>query len=156
MKKFIILIIVIFAVQQIYAQDVAPTEKQGFIIIYAGKSYDATKKVALEAQKNLEYKLDLRNLEPNKEIGLSFPEDECSGYGYEFPANMQRGVPETGNFISVEYTNMYDGFTPGYYIVVVANYKKENAELNESLKFVKKYYKTAYIKYTDIYIGCMH
>jgi len=143
---------------QLSAQEGEFSQNQevGFIIIHATKNYEVSKRVAQEASKHLGYKLDLAGLEYNEDIGLSISEEDCEQAGFEYPAYIQRGRLGDNKFISVEYTDIYPNFTPGYYIVVVANYIKGDEKINETLKFVKKHYTNAYIKYTDIYMGCLH
>ncbi len=141
----------------IKAQEFDQTQKTGFIIISASKNYKASKKIAEEASKKLGYKLDLRGLQPNKEIGLSFSKEECEDAGFDFPIFVQRGRGGMGyKFVSVEYTDHYKGFSKGFYIVVVASFPKDSPKLKTSLKHVKKFYKQAYVKYADIYMGCIH
>jgi len=156
MKKISILVLMLFVILQLTAQEEAQTEKKGFLIIHASKNYELAKRVATEANKHLGYKIDYRGLEYNKELGLSIPKTECEEHGFEFPTYVQRGRGDDGNFISVEYTTNYEGFTPGLYIVVVASYTKGKKEINETQTFVKKHYETAYFKYIDVYVGCMH
>ena len=156
MKKISILVIIFFAFSQINAQEESQTEKKGFLIVSAGKNYKAMKKLAEKVSTQLNYKLDLREHESNENIGLTLSKEDCEKQGFEFPSYIQRGRSDDGNFVSIEYTDAYEGFTPGYYILVVSSYTKGNAELKKSLNFVKKYHKTAYIKYADIYVGCMH
>ena len=114
------------------------------------------KKLAEIASKQLDYKLNLRELLPNKTTGLTVSEEVCKQHEIDYPTYDSRGRWDDGNYISIEYTNAYQGFTPGYYIIVVSSFGKENPELTLSLEKVKKHYKTAYIKYADIYMGCMH
>jgi len=156
MKNLAFFIIIFFSFSGIYAQETADVIKKGFIIIHASKDYNLAKRVAEEASKHLKYEINYRDLEYNKFLGLSLPKSVCDSNGFEYPAYIQRGRGNNGNFISVEYTNAYNNFTLGYYIVVVASYEKGNSKLKETLKFVKKHYESAYIKYTDIYMGCIH
>lgn len=156
MKKIITLFFIFFTISQLSAQDMSQTEKKGFLIIHASKNYELAKKVANEAHKLLGYKIDFRGHEYNKTLGLSISKKECEKNGFEYPTYIQRGRANDGNFISVEYTSNYNGFTPGLYIVVVASYTKGKKEIAETLKFVKQHYKTAYFKYIDVYVGCMH
>ncbi len=151
--------IAISSVGQLFAQDdteYSQTEKKGFVIVAAGKNYNAIIKQAQSVSEKLNYKLDLRDLIQNDSIGLSFPKDSCEEHGFEYPAYIPRGRWDDGKYVSVEYTDAYTGFTPGYYIIVAASYSKDNAELKKALNFVKPYYKTAYIKYADVYMGCLH
>ncbi len=160
MKKTIIFIVILLSFSSIMKSQESEYPgmfvKTGFIIISASKNYDAAKKSAEQASKKLKYKLDLRGLQYNSEIGLSMSKEECEGAGFEFPTNVQRGRENENLFVSVEYTDMYKGFSKGLYIVVVATYPKNDANLKPTLNYVKKYFKHAYIKYADIYLGCIH
>ncbi len=157
MKKIAILTLILFSSIMMKSQDFSDMiQKTGFIIISASKNYDAAKKTAQQASKKLNYKLDFRELQANADIGLSFSKEVCEEAGFEFPANVQRGRSSDGKFVSVEYTDMYKGFSKGLYIVVVANYTKNDPKLKSTLNEVKKHFKHAYIKYADIYMGCIH
>lgn len=150
------LIFASFFMLNIQAQDDSQLQKKGFVIIAAGKNYESLKTMAQNASDKLGYKLNLRGLQANEQTGLSFEQTECENQGFEFPTYVPRGRFDDGLYVSIEHTDAYEGFTPDYYILVVASYEKGNVELKNSLEFVKQYYKTAYIKYADVYIGCMH
>ncbi len=138
-------------------QEYNDTQKKGFLIISASKNYKASKKLAEIASKKLGYKLNLRGLQSNDKIGLTFSKEVCENEGgIEFPSYVPRGRESENIFVSVEYTNAYKGFTKGLYIVVVACFPKDNPELKKTLAYVKKHYKNAYIKYADVYLGCIH
>ena len=156
MKKTTFLLFILFAGFQLQAQEISEMEKKGFLIVAAGKNYEAMKTLAVKASQKLNYKLDYRGLIPNQTYGLSFTQAACEAENFEYPSYIARGRFDDGNYVSIEYSNEYEGFTPGYYILVVSSYTKGNEELINSLKFVKKQYKTAYIKYADIYMGCIH
>jgi len=156
MKKLSIILLFVFAVMRINAQEESQTVKKGFLIVSASKNYDATKILAKKVSEKLGYKLNLRDLIPNKTLGLTFPKDTCEVNNFEFPTYIARGRWDDGEYVSIEYTNEYEGFTPGYYIIIVSSHDKGNPELSNVLKYVKKYYKSAYIKYADVYMGCMH
>ncbi len=155
MKKIIFLLVAFFALSHVQAQDFDQTERKGFVIIAAGKNYDAMKVLAQKVAQKLNYKLDYRDMLENATIGLSMSPKDCDGAGYEFPMYYPRGY-DNGNYVSIEYTNGFEGFTPNYYIIIVSNHSKGSPELSKALAFVKTHYKTAYIKYTDVYMGCMH
>ena len=157
MKKILFIsIAILYALSPFAQENNAAIEKVGFLIVYAGKDYDMAKKVAEEAHEHLGYELNFRGHEYNSELGLSLPKRDCEEEGFEYPAYIQRGRGKDGNFVSVEYTDAYNNFTKGYYIVVVASYTKGSQKINETLKEVKVHYESAYVKYTDIYVGCMH
>lgn len=73
-----------------------------------------------------------------------------------YPTYIPHGRWDDGRYASVEYTNGFYGFIPEYYIIVVSSYDKGITELTEALKHTKKQYKTAYIKYADVYYRGMH
>ena len=158
MKKTVTLFLIIFSVSQLFAQE-ADTEamvKKGYVIVSAGKNYEAIKKQAKTVADKLGYKLNLRDLEYHKTEGLSISQSLCEKENMEYPFYIARGRWDDGEYVSVEYTNAYEGFTPGYYIIVVSSHDKGNTELKAALQHVKKTYKTAYIKYADVYMGCLH
>ncbi len=158
MKTYSLLIIILFLFNhKMFAQEESESiVKKGYVIVAAGQNYEAIKKQAARVAEKTGYKLDLRDLEYSKNIGLTFSKEICEEQGMEYPAYIARGRWDDGEYISVEYTNGFEGFTPGYYIIVASSHDKGSAELQNALQHVKKYYKTAYIKYADVYMGCMH
>lgn len=160
MKKhlFSLLLALLFfvAAPVLHAQDISQTEKKGFLIVSAGKNYTAMKKKAQAVAKKLNYKLNLRGLTPDKTIGLTFSEKVCEEQNLEYPWYIPRGRYDDGEYVSIEYTTDYNGFTPGYYIIVVSSHSKGDKTLATALKKTKAVYKTAYIKYADVFMGCMH
>ena len=62
-----------------------------------------------------------------------------------------RGRFNDGSYISIEYTDKYEGFSKGYYIVIASSGAK--GSLKHELKKIKKKYPDAYIKTSKIYIG---
>ena len=155
MKNIVTLLLIVFVVAQLNAQEISQTQKKGFVIVSAGKNYEAIKKQAKTVAQKLAYKLNFRDLEYNKTEGLTFSKEVCENENMEFPAYIARGRWDDGEYVSVEYTNAYEAFTPGYYIIVVSSHDKGLSQLNTALTHVKKHYKTAYIKYADIYMGGM-
>ncbi len=156
MKNLAVLILLHFFVLHINAQETAepiPYIKKGFCIILSTKSYTEAKKIAIAAAKKTGLTTDFRGLEPNKKIGLTTPKADVPE-GEVYPQYYSRGRYDDGEYISIEYSNAFTGFAKGFYIVIVSS--GEKAEVNKTLKKVKPFYKTAYVKYTDVYVGCMH
>jgi len=156
MKKTSILVLILFTISLSNAQETAEMVKKGFVIVSAGKNFDAMKKLAEKVSIQLNYKLNLRGLSEDKTLGLTFSKEVCEEQNFEFPTYIPRGRYDDGEFVSIEYTNGYEGFTPGYYIIIVSSHDKGNSELTAALTFAKKHYKSAYIKYADVYMGCIH
>ena len=129
------------------------------LILKSTKSYSDARAEAEAAAKKISMKLDLRGLRPNQKIGLSFSDQECRDVEFEFPCYVARGQElegETQDYISVEYSDAYDGFQNGYYIVVAATASKQDSKLKKLFKNIRKYYRDAYLKSTKVYMGCMH
>jgi hypothetical protein len=135
------------------AQEAQPFVKKNFVIIQSTKNYAAAKLTAEKAAKQLQQKLDLRELKPNKNTGLTFSDSVCENEG-GYPCYLARGRFDDGDYISIEWSNAINGFAKGYYVVIAGAGSKE--ETNTILKKAKNFYKTAYVKQADVYIGCMH
>jgi hypothetical protein len=156
MKKIILFIAVSFAAIASFAQTdhmESPYAKKGMLIILSTKNYATAKKTSQQAATKLSLKMDLRGLKPNKKSGLTFSKSDCENEG-GYPCYIARGRYDDGAFISIEYSNAIVGFAKGYYIVVAACGDKEITA--PALVKAKKVYKTAYVKTTNVYMGCMH
>jgi hypothetical protein len=135
-----------------------------FLLIQSSADYKAALQTARDAAKELHIKLDLRGLVPDKNphIGLSLPTDTCIKYSKEeggavdSSCYIARGRFDDGEYISIEYSNAYDGFSKGYYIVVVGSSIEKGPELMAALEKVKTKYADAYIKASKVYMCCMH
>ncbi len=156
--KYILTLILLFSFITSNAQteisDNRPYVKKSFLIILSSKNYTEAKKIAAEAASKLNVKLDLKGLKPNKESGLTFSTKECEGNGWDYPCYVSRGRYDDGEFVTIDYSDAFDGFAKGYYIVTTAS--GDAALVKKALVKVKKKYNTAYVKQTEIYIGCMH
>ncbi len=157
-KKLILIIGYISILNISYAESVNMYLEKEFLIILSTKDYSEALKVCREADAKLDYGIDLRDLEYNNKIGLTYSkeilEDEDNGGKKgNFPWYFPRGRYDDGRYFSIEYSNGYESFAKGYYIVIVES--GEVGSLSETLKEVKQYYKNAYIKRAKIYMGCM-
>ena len=134
------------------------TKDFSFAIIISTKSYDAALERALDASKKLGYPLNLRGLEPNNEMGLSLPEEVCEaicgGDIAEYPQYLPRNDWGETKYVSVEYSNGFNGFTKGYYIVVIASGEKGDPIIKEAVDEARKFYKDAYAKTCGVWMGC--
>lgn len=135
------------------AQDETPFVKKNFVIIQSTKNYMQAKLTATKAASQLNQKLDLRGLKPDKQTGLTFSEKDCENEG-GYPCYIARGRFDDGDYISIEWSNAINGFAKGYYVVIAGAGSKD--ETNTILKKAKRFFKTAYVKQADVYIGCMH
>lgn len=150
-KLLFLFFAIIISYNSAHSQEYDPYVSTGFLIILSTKNYEGALKLAKEACTNLSLDFNSRGLYADAELGLN--SDEICGCG-ETHGYIARGRSDDGNYISIEYTDAYETFSDGYYIVVVASGKR--SELKPTLKKVKQHYKDAYIKNSDVYIGCMH
>jgi hypothetical protein len=135
-----------------------------YLLIQSSSDYKTALQTAQNAARELNFKLDLRGLIPDKNphIGLSLPADTCIKYSEEEGGDgdsscyMARGRWDDGVYISVEYSNAYAGFSKGYYIVVVGSSDEKDRALMAALEKVKTKYSDAYIKASKVYMCCMH
>jgi hypothetical protein len=156
MKQLIILLFTCFIFCTLSAQNEqmeAPYVKKGMVILQSTKNYAAAKKTAQQAAAKLLIKLDFRGLVANKKSGLTYSHKSCENEG-GYPCYIARGRYADGEFISIEYSNAIEGFAKGYYIVVAACGDKDITA--PALAKAKKIYKDAYVKNTNVYMGCMH
>lgn len=137
--------------------------EKDFLIIHSTKDYNNALLIAQKAAKTLDIKLDLRQLIPDKNsrIGLTPPADTCLKYSKEYGGQdstcyLARGRWDDGVYISIEYSNAYNSFSEGYYIVIVGSGFKKDQNLVATLKKVKEKYSDAYIKTSKVYMCCMH
>ena len=154
----IIVIILLCLSHILYSEEIDKTVKKEFIIVYSTTKYKEALNKCNEVNKKLNYNINFRGLEYNKEIGLSYSkeilEDKENGGEEEiFPWYFPRGRNDDGEYISIEYSNGYKEFKKGYYIIIIAS--GDEGTLSAKLEKVKKYYKDAYIKRAKIYMGCM-
>ncbi len=140
------------------AQDFNTMVPKEIVILHSTKDYAAALKTAKEAAVHLGKKLDLESNHPNKQLGLSMTKSDCEANAYEYPCYTARGdgSAENSDFVSIEYSDAYEGFAKGYYIVVAAIGKPRSVIIKNAIAAAKKWYKDAYAKRTSVWLGCMH
>jgi len=160
MIRYVLMTLFFLAVMvSVKSQDADTTEmfvKKDFLIILSTKTYQSAFATAKKASAKYNIELRLRGLSENKQTGLTFTKEDCENEGWEYPAYVARGRWDDGVYVSIEYSDAYRGFSPGYYIVIVASGKRNNKELKDTYRKIKRTYKTAYFKTSEVYIGCMH
>ncbi len=134
------------------------TKDYSFVILISTKSYDSALKRAQEASEKLGYPLNLRDLHANEQTGLSLPKEQCEeicgGAGVEYPQYLPRIDWGESKYVSIEYSNAYEEFTKGYYIVIAASGEKGDPIIQEALREAKQFYEDAYAKTCSVYLGC--
>lgn len=158
MKKimYLLLILLVGSNTMVNAQEFNSSVPKKIVIVLSTKDYETAKKTATEASKKLGKPLNLNGLKPNKELGLTQSKEDCEIFGYPCYIPRGEGNAENSDYISVEYSNGYEGFAKGYYIVVAGIGDPKTNYLNKVLTNAKKYYKDAYAKQTKVWYGCMH
>jgi hypothetical protein len=140
------------------AYEQSMTKDFSFVILISTKDYDAALRRAKDASEKLGYPMDLRGLTPNEEVGLTVSEEVCEsicgGGVVECPIYLPRSDWGETKYVSVEYSDGFDGFTKGYYIVVVASGLKGDPIIKEALQESKQFYKDAYAKTCGVWVGC--
>jgi hypothetical protein len=130
--------------------------KKRIVILLSSRDYRQAESFARRVATRAQVKLDLRDLQPNKSIGLTFPKQHCEDGGFDYPCYIARGRYDDGEYISVEHSSAFAGFRPGYYIVVGASYENGKPEVKRSLTKFKQYASDAYAKLSKVYVGCIH
>jgi len=153
-RRLLFLIGCFFISSEVVAQgDPLPYAKVNFVIVQSTKNYTAAKATALSASQKLNCKLDLRGLKPHKKNGLTFSKGDCENEG-GYPCYIARGRYDAGEYVSIEWSDAITGFAKGYYVVIISS---GDAELSKaSLKKAKPFFKNAYSKSAEVYVGCMH
>ena len=155
MKKTLLSIlfftVIILSATEVNTQIQQQSIKKDFLIMKSTKSYTEAENFAEEVAIRMEMKY-MKEVQYSKETGLTYSRKMCEEGYLEYPCYVARGRYDDGMYISIEYSNAYEGFAKGYYLVIVAsgNYAKT------ILKKVKKYESSAYVKSASIYMGCIH
>lgn len=133
------------------------TKNYSYVIVISTKSYDEALERAKDASDKLGYPLDLRDLHPNRETGLSVSKEVCAeicGGGVDYPQYLPRNEWGPSKYVSVEYSNGFEGYSPGYYMVIIASGEQGDPSVREALKEAQVFYKDAYAKTCGVWMGC--
>ncbi|MEO0470490.1 MAG: hypothetical protein AAF206_12770 [Bacteroidota bacterium] len=130
-----------------------PDVEKSFAIIHSTKDYQAALQTANEASEKLDLAVNLRGYAPHPTLGLDT--DSICGCG-ENHGYIARGRWDDGEYISIEYSDQYQGFAEGYYVVMISSREKGSEPLKEVVARAKSYYADAYVKTASVYVGCMH
>jgi hypothetical protein len=130
-----------------------PMVEKAFLLVASTKDWDTARSTASQAAQALAMELKVP-VQPHPTEGLTFSEQTCADNGFDHPCYVARGRYDDGEFVSVEWSSAYEGFTPGLYIVVVAS--GPEAEVKKHLPAAREVYGDAYIKKAKVYMGCIH
>ncbi len=142
-----------------HAQEGEFVENRWVSILSVYKSFAAAKEDAekISAGSHVPFLMEGRVFDSKR--GLIYPDnfdDEVWAGQYVARRYNETSLNEKDTeFLSIERSDGYDGFKPGYYIVVAGIY--ENAKDAEAqTKRFTAWAPTAYAKKTKIYMGCLH
>ena len=133
--------------------------RMGVLVIGSYKSYDAALRAAKSYGQRSGHQYDSRGMVYDKRRGLIWPddsEDEIWAGAYAPRRYDTECAPWNGSpCVTVERSAEYEGFAPGLYIVVDGILDR-SPERAQRLAAARKLVSGAYVKDTDIYMGCMH
>jgi len=130
--------------------------RKSFVIIKATPSYTEARALAAAAAERLAIRLDLRELAPAPELGLTFSKESCTAEFGEYPCYVPRGRWDDGVYLSVEHSSSYEGFEEGLYIVVLASGAPRDRTIAAAVRRAKGAYPDVSVKTAPVYLGCIH
>ena len=157
MKSIFILLFTLSSIFSFGQEDLWKTQniEKHFLIAASTTNYKSALKTVRKLTSSINMKFDQRGLYPIDQSGLTWRKSVCEGDGWEHPCYLARGR-EDGNYLSIEWSNAIEGFTKGYYVVIVSCQLERNDEMKALLAEVKTFIPSAYIKSSKVYLGCMH
>lgn len=142
-----------------HAQESDFMENRWVAILSAYESFKDAKADAekIAAQSKVPFSMDGRVFD--KKRGLIYPDnfdDETFAGQYVSRRYNEISIKDRETeYLSVERSDGYDGFKPGYYLVVAGIYDSAKAAQAQVKRFAA-WAPTAYAKKTKIYMGCLH
>lgn len=130
--------------------------KKSFVILFASKDYEHALRTAQQAAEKTKILLNLRGLSRHASNKLTFSKQACLDDGFDYPCYLTRAYDADGEYVTIDWSNGFDDFQPGYFIVTAAGGDPGDPQLTKTLQRVKPAFPDAYIKTTRVYIGCMH
>lgn len=129
---------------------------KGFVIVRSTTDYAEAKRFAARAADQLGIPLDLRDLVLDARHGMTFTRESCEVSAWEYPCFAPRGRWDDGIYVSVEPSDAYSTFRPGYFVVVAASGPPRSNGVAFTAGKARAAFPDAYVKDADVYHGCMH
>lgn len=145
--------------RQVDLYNVSQIEDRWVVILSVYKDFPAAKADAERLAKASGVPFSMNGMIYDQK-GLRYPDDfEDEVFAGQYVSRRQNGTEIAGEFVeqhlSVELSDDYQGFAPGYYMVVGCI--AESAEEGKAkVAQFKSSAPDAYVKKTEIYLGCMH
>ena len=142
-----------------FAQEADFMENRWVVILSAQESFSDAKAAAekLAAKTKVPFSMEGRVFD--KRAGLIYPKNlDDEVLAGQYVARRYNEAEIRGKsvpYLSVERSDGYEGFKPGYYIVV-AGVHESAKEAEAQVKRFSSLAPTGYAKKTKIYMGCMH
>ncbi|GAB3732305.1 hypothetical protein GCM10027594_14200 [Hymenobacter agri] len=134
-----------------------PWVAKDVLILQSTKDYKAALATARQAATRLHATLNLEGYLPNAQAGLTMSRADCAANGFDYPAYVARGREnEEAPFVSIEFSNGYNGFVKGYYLVIAGVSEPGSRQVRQTETLAKQWYPTAYLKQTQVWLGCIH
>jgi len=147
---------VLLAVTSVPRPEDRDVVRKSFVIIKATHDYGEARALAGAAAERLAIRLDLRELAPDHDVGLTFPEDACKNEFGEYPCYVPRGRWDDGVYLSIEHSSSYEGFEEGLYIVILASGAPRDRAIGAAVRRAKGLYPDVVVKTAPVYLGCIH
>ncbi len=121
------------------------------LLLKTTKDYREATNFSENASKALTRNFDNKDIKYSKEKGVYFSEtiDDPMYAGGYYPRRY------SGEDITIENSNGYNGFFPGYLIVIGGIYN-DAISAEKALQTAKEFYPDAYLKKTVMWMGCIH
>jgi hypothetical protein len=130
--------------------------RKSFVILKSTPSYAEARALAAEAAERLAIRMDLRDLAPDGEVGLTFPKQSCDDEFGEYPCYVPRGRWDDGVYISIEHSSSYEGFEEGLYVVMLASGSPRDRAIGAAVRRAKGQFPDVSVKTAPVYLGCIH
>ncbi len=130
--------------------------RKSFVIIKSTPSYVEARLLAAAAAERLAIRLDLRELAPDSDVGLTFPKASCDDEFGTYPCYVARGRWDDGVYISIEHSSSYEGFEEGQYVVMLASGSPRDRTIGAAVRRAKSQYPDVVVKTAPVYLGCIH
>jgi hypothetical protein len=146
------------------AQEEAPRdfmENRYVVVLSVYKTFEAAKEDAVKIAKASGVPFSMEGRVYEKKRGLIYPdsfEDEAFRGGYlarSYDTTVLPGSEAETQYLSVERSDGYDGFKPGFYMVV-AGIQAISEDAGKQADRFRAWAPTTYVKKTKIYMGCLH
>jgi hypothetical protein len=139
--------------------DINPMIDVGFLVIRSTPDYDEALRVVRQASSSFEIPVDLRGLIYDPAHGLTRPRSDCElvdAWGGWYPCYLPRGRYDEGRYLSIDRSDAYKSFQPGYFVVIAASGEPGSREIEQTRQTVLNRFPDAYVRTDKVYFGCMH